>query len=94
MELGGALGSFVTWAVGWLVRFGAVVGTLWFAWMAVKVIAAGGRGRLVWELVFGLAVIVLLYSALQDWRGTMALAAGLGQQAWASISAELRSGLS
>ena len=47
-----------------------------------------------WELVIGLAVIAVVFAALQDWRGTMALAGGLGQQAWAAISAELRAGLS
>jgi hypothetical protein len=94
MELGGALGSFVTWAVGWLARFGAVAATLWFGWTALKVLMAGGRGRAVWELVIGLAVVAVVFAALQDWRGTMALAGGLGQQAWSAISSELRAGLS
>jgi hypothetical protein len=94
MELGGALGSFVTWAVGWLARFGAVAATLWAAWTMVKVLLHGGKGRAVWELVIGLAVIVVVHAALKDLPGTLALASGLGQQAWASISAELRAGLS
>ena len=94
MELGGALGGFVGWAVGWPAKFGAVAATLWFCWTALKVLLHGGRGGAVWELVVGLAVVAVVYAALQDWRGTMALAGALGSQAWAAISAELRAGLS
>jgi hypothetical protein len=94
MELGGALGSFVTWAVGWAVKFGAVAATLWAAWTMLKVLMAGGRGRAVWELVIGLATIAIVYAALKDLPGTLSLASGLGQQAWAAISTELRAGLS
>ena len=94
MELGGALGSFVAWATSWAVRFGAVAVTLWAAWTCVKVLMAGGRGRAVWELVIGLAVVAVVYAALQDLPGTLSLTTGLGRQAWAAISTELRAGLS
>ena len=94
MELSGALGSFVTWATSWAVKFGAVAATLWACWTMLKVLLAGGRGRAVWELVIGLFVIAVIYAALKDLPGTMALAGGLGQQAWAAISTELRAGLS
>lgn len=93
MELSGALGAFVTWVVGWAVRFGTVAAVVWAAVMMVKVIMAGGRGRAVWELVIGLAVVAIVYAALKDLPGTMALVGGLGTQAWAAISAELRAGL-
>lgn len=94
MEVGGALGGFVVWAVGWAVKFGTVAATLWACWMMLKVIAHGGRGRAVWELVIGLAVVAVVFSALQDLPTTMALAGSLGRQAWSAITTELRAGLS
>jgi len=93
MEPGGELGHFGAWAMGWIVRLAAVAATIGFGVAALKVIMAGGRGRAVWELVFGLAAVVVLYAALKDWPGTLAFAAGLGDHAWAAIKAELAAGL-
>jgi len=94
MELTGALGHFTAWAMGWLVNLAAVAAVVGFGVMALRVILAGGKGRAVWELVFGLAAVVIVFSALRDWQGTMALLGGLGGSAWTQIKAELAAGLS
>jgi len=94
MELGGALAHFVAWVMSWVIRLGAAAATIWFGVTVLKVIMKGGRGREVWELVAGLAAVVILYAMLQDYQGTMAMLGGLGQQAWGGIKAELAAGLS
>ena len=94
MELSGALGRFVAWLLSWTVQLGALAVTVWACWTFLQVLLKGGRGRAVWELVLGLAVVAVVYAALKDLPGTLALVGGLGEQAWGAISAELRAGLS
>jgi hypothetical protein len=93
MELTGALGHFTTWAMGWLVNLATVAAIVGFGVVVLRVIMAGGKGRAVWELVFGLGVVVILFAALRDWQGTWVWASGLGDGAWQAIKAELAAGL-
>jgi hypothetical protein len=93
MELSGALGRFAGWVVGWAVNLGALAVTVWACWTFLQVLVKGGKGRAVWELIIGLAVVAVVFAALKDLPGTLALVGGLGEQAWGAISAELRAGL-